>query len=354
MRNNTFQNANKVFKGQLRLNKQAGLDVSKPKAAITKGDLEKLYNEYFVPGLARSNVKVLQEKVFFDLIYHTGHRGKEGLWALTKSSFQLKETPEGLEYIEPTCNEVTKRNQGDKPGTATAKLHEHPIILQQDDGLRCPVNSFKHYCNLLNEKVSDFFQRVNKKKDGFDAVPIGKNTLGTMMKTISKAANLSWIYTNHEIRSTTATALHKSDVDLKRIQHVTKHKNIQSLENYVSGPTLEDKVEYSNKLFAYANKTKKRQAPLDDTTNDQPSEKMQEMSENAQPVFTKPAKEIAIVTQNKENEEEPGTSIATNIVQNTQNQLKQAPVMFPGATFSNCNITLNIPKWRKRCEKNTN
>ena len=79
MEDKIFQNANKVFKGQMKKNKKDGLDVSQPRQPIDPMDIEKLYSGYFLPGLADGNTEVLLHKVFFDLVYHTGRRGKEGL-----------------------------------------------------------------------------------------------------------------------------------------------------------------------------------------------------------------------------------------------------------------------------------
>ena len=59
MRNEQSQNANAVFKGHLRDNKEKGLDESECKQPIEKFDVEKLYDEYFIPGLAAGNVQVL-------------------------------------------------------------------------------------------------------------------------------------------------------------------------------------------------------------------------------------------------------------------------------------------------------
>lgn len=341
MRNEVFQNANKVLRGKFRMNKAAGLDTRKPKSAILPEDLDKLYNTYFKNGLSVSNSQILQEKVFFDLIYHTGRRGKEGLRALMKDSFVLKETPNGGQYIELSFNPVRKKNQGDEASSSYAFHNEKPIILEQEDNFNCPVNSFKHYCNMLHPNLKDFWQRPNKIRTGFDSAPLGKNTLGTMMKEISKKAELSRVYTNHEIRSTTATAMHRSDFSLKEMQNVTKHKNIQSLERYVSGPTLKDKEKYSTALYQYAT-SKKR--PLEIEEAEKPPMKVakildkynagtiQELPEEVQP-------EVQVAVQNEAQE-----VVGANFVQNNQNQVKQAPVMFGGATFKNCQITLNIPK----------
>ena len=73
------------------------------------------------------------------------------------------------------------------------------------------------------------------------------------MKEISEKAHLSKIYTNHQIRKTTATGMHQEGFSLQEIAHVTKHKNLDSLKHYVSAPTLHDKQRYNDGLFSYAN-----------------------------------------------------------------------------------------------------
>ena len=240
MHNEIFQNANKVFTGQLRKNKKEGLDVSQSRPSIEKEDLEKLYEHYLIPGLSEGNVEILQHKVFFDLLYFNGRQGKEGLRELNKDSFQVKTSSDGKEYLVVTNSETTKKNQGHEMSTSANLLHnDRNIIIAQPGNVRCPLNSFKHYIEMLNPNINAFFQRPNKTKTGFDAMVLGKETLGQMMKTISEAAGLSKVYTNHCIRHTTATVMHKSGRTLKEISTVTKHKNLQSLECYINKLTLQ-------------------------------------------------------------------------------------------------------------------
>ena len=86
MQNETFQNANQVFKGKLHRDKQDGLDTSHSKKEMTKADLEKLYNNYLIPGLHHGDTEILLHKVFFDIMYFTGRHGKEGLKSFNKKS----------------------------------------------------------------------------------------------------------------------------------------------------------------------------------------------------------------------------------------------------------------------------
>ena len=78
-----------------------------------------------------------------------------------------------------------------------------------------------------------------------------------MMKEISTDAKLSKVYTNHCIRKTTTTAMKRQGFDLNEIQNVTKHKNLDSLKHYISGPTYKEKQSYNEALLNYAeNETK--------------------------------------------------------------------------------------------------
>ena len=114
-------------------------------------------------------------------------------------------------------------------------LHDnHHIISAMPGNILCPVESFKCYLALLNHEENSFFQYPNKKLNGFNNAPIGKNSIGSMMKDISEAAKLSKIYTNHCIRKTTATAMKRQGFDLNQISHVTKHKNLDSLKHYIT------------------------------------------------------------------------------------------------------------------------
>lgn len=350
MRNDCFQNANRVFSGVLRDNKEKGLDTSKPKMSISPGDLEKLYNEYFEPGLADGNVEVLQHKVFFDLLYYTSRRGKEGLRKLKKEYFVLKKTPEDLQYIELIVNEVTKKNQGDVCSTRMNNVHnDENVIFAQPDSPRCPVNSFIHYMNLLNPKIPWFFQRPNVAKKKFDAMVVGKHPLGSMMATISEAAGLSRRYTNHNIRRTSGNAMKRGGASAQTIAHQLKQKNIQSMMHYLDLPTLEEKQENQQMLFKY---THDKEAPPAAPTNVQPSKNPEPQPQiAAQPVMVN--KENVLPEQalipfdsnlNEHNNAQVAVPTSQSNSQVVNNQLKQAPIMFQGATFSNCTINLNVPQ----------
>ena len=244
-----FIPANKVFTGRMRDNKEKGHDVSQPRSSVDEEDMHKLFNTYFKEGLKRKDTQVLVYKVFFDIVYYTGRRAKEGLRELAKNSFDIKIGSDGLEYVEITFNEKTKKNQGNDNSTSKRALHNnHHIISAMPGNKLCPVQSFKTYLSLLHHEEYSFFQYPNKRLDGYKNAPIRKNILGMFMKEISDAAKLSKTYTNHCIHKTTATGMKKQGFDLNEISHVTKHKNLDSLKHYIGGPMYADKRKYNDAM----------------------------------------------------------------------------------------------------------
>lgn len=322
--------------------------------------MEKMYNEYLIPGVTKGDTEILQHKVFVDLVYYMGRCGKEGLRPLQKTWFSVKKDPEGTEYVEIEVNETTKKNQGGNLSAQATWIHdENNLMFAQPGNQRCPVKSFKRYCELLNPKIQDFFQRPSKDRKKYDAMAVGKETISRWMSVISERAKLSRRYTNHNLRKTTATGMKKGGIPETRIAHHLKHKDLQSLSHYLEKPTIEDKRENAAALFNYtvANASEKipiKSANLPEATTPKPAEAPNNMpsvpaveiipnKENVTP-------ENAIIpfeadaTEDRINQAMVPTN-SNQVVTNTQNnQLKQAPILFSGATFNNCTITLNVPK----------
>ena len=363
MNDRPFLQANKVFSGRLRDNKERGLDTSQPRQPIDQHDMEKLFREYFTPGIEKIDTQVLVHKIFFDVVYYTGRRAKEGLRELSKNSFEVKVGSDNKEYIEITFNEKTKKNQGDDTSTSKRALHNNHHIISAQDNVLCPVKSFKTYMALLHKDCSAFFQYPSKDRNSYQNACIGKNPLGDMMKQISKYAKLSQVYTNHQIRKTTATALYRSGFGLKEITHVTKHKNIDSLKHYVGGPTYEDKKSYNDALLKYAENSNDSQDTAFKRKIDEGEDLTRKRivtektvvapitykTKESTPDFHENVPEdrclVPMYPSENESQEEKETQIipASN-QQSVVNQLRQGSHLFQNASFANCNFTFQMPK----------
>ena len=242
-----FQSANQVFVGMVRKLRQDGLDKTRHKDAIRASDMKKLYE---CGTLSTDDPVGLQRKVYIEVCLHFCRRGREGLRELRKESFVIQRDENEREYVTLGYNELEKNHQG----INKHDIAEEPRMYSQRGDV-CPVESFKKYISKLNENCSAFFQRpnLNYRKSGqwYCNVPIGKNTLATMMKTISEAAGLSKKYTNHCLRVTAISVLSAQGVEDRDICSVSRHKNPGSLKPYCPGPDDEKRFSMSSKLHGH-------------------------------------------------------------------------------------------------------
>ena len=323
--------------GNLRDQKEKGFDKSRHHPPLPREHLYQIYTNYFIPHYTNDPL-CLQHKVYFDMAFFLGKRGQEGLRQLKKNSFALKVNESGSEYLELTYNESTKKSQGDD----NREMNKQPILLSQKSD-RCPVKSFKLYLSKLTE-IEPLLQSPNIKfrfpqDPWYKKTAVGENTIGKFMKQISKNAGLSVIYTNHCIRGTTATAMHRSGYSLHEIAQVTRHKNIESLKYYLEQPTLEDMQNYSKSLFDYS--CQKEQNP-----NDSDNENFE-----SPPQPTRNLYKVEPKKKNGDNKIVPytkSTDMAQTSSQSTSNFMqnyRENPIgMFVGANLTNCTININMPK----------
>ena len=74
-------------------------------------DLKMMY-DYICTNL--DSPTMLQYKIYLDIGFYMGRRGKEGLRELCISSFKIKTSPEGRRYIVMTHKEISKKPRGNK------------------------------------------------------------------------------------------------------------------------------------------------------------------------------------------------------------------------------------------------
>ena len=97
-----------------------------------------------------------------------------------------------------------------------------------------------YFCKLPKEaSVKDTFYLLpvstiprNPSKPWFMKVPVGKNTLGNMVKEICKDGNISGNKTNHSLRATGASNMFQAGVPEKIIQQWTGHRSLPGLRQY--------------------------------------------------------------------------------------------------------------------------
>jgi hypothetical protein len=243
----SFQSANQVFDGKLKLLKRSGKDVTIHKPSIEEKDMEKFYSS----GVLSNNDPIsLQRKVFVELGIHCGRRGREGWRELRKDSFAKKVDADGREYITLIYNEFDKNHRNDE-------IKDQRMYSRPGDPL-CPVYSFDLMLSKLNPQCNSLFQRpdpkYNEKPYWFVNAPLGVHTISSMMKEISKLAGASKCYTNHSLKASTATVLKKAGVNPHDIMTITGHKNISSLQHYAEGPTSKQRATMADIIGQFGKK----------------------------------------------------------------------------------------------------
>ena len=116
----------------------------------------------------------LQHKVYFDIAYFMGKCGKEGLRELKKSSFILKNTSRGCEYLELTYNEATKKSQGDYLN----EMNDQPILLSQEGNKNVQLHHIKCMFQSLRKSQISFNSQI--------AISLNQLMLGTCAILLGK------------------------------------------------------------------------------------------------------------------------------------------------------------------------
>ena len=174
----SFIECNQIFKTMQGRLKQCGKRKVESHPEIEPEDIRKLYSSFDVetPG-------VLQEKVWFDIMFRLCRRGSENLRQMTKSSFAVAVDATGAKsvfQVEDEYDENHNENDtsSDTPGEGSVSAVEgHPL---------CPMKTFELYKSKLNPNCP--FLRTKPKENATNAddcwyskSPLGEKTLGAMM-----------------------------------------------------------------------------------------------------------------------------------------------------------------------------
>ncbi|XP_063418164.1 uncharacterized protein LOC134700948 [Mytilus trossulus] len=161
----------------------------------------------------------------------------------------MKQDSNGKEYVE--FNErTTKTRTGAKSSDYRAVA---PKMFEQKENPNCPIKMLKLYiskrpADLQNDPSSKFYLRpLDKPKEDvwYSHQCIGKNKLGTMMKTMAEAAQLYGRKVNHSTRKTFATSLLHSERPPTEVAQLGGWKGISTLTHY-NFPSMKQQDQASN------------------------------------------------------------------------------------------------------------
>jgi hypothetical protein len=184
--------------------------------------------------------KSLQNKVQFDLRFFLCRRGNENVYEMTKTTFEVTTDPyTGLKYVYKAQDELDKNHGADSTDIVSGVMQE------MKGSPSCPVSSFLKYIEALHPDCPYLWQRPKSTAECRSADEKGndlncyyynqcvsENTLGAFMNRMSHLCDLSCVYTNHCIRVTGTTFLHRQNFSAKQVMSVTGHKSVNTLALY--------------------------------------------------------------------------------------------------------------------------
>ncbi|XP_063436822.1 uncharacterized protein LOC134718258 [Mytilus trossulus] len=121
LKGDNLKKSKKAFQCMTKELKRLGLAAVEHYPAIADADMEKMYM-FFCKDL--ESPKMLQYKVFVDIMIHFGRRGKENLVTLTRQDFAVQPDTEGTLYVYKTHDELTKNHQTDSEKSSDGKMYE--------------------------------------------------------------------------------------------------------------------------------------------------------------------------------------------------------------------------------------
>lgn len=199
-----FRKSNLSFKVALKRLKEAGKGSIEHKEPISQADMATLYShsQVFNPNTPEG----LLNKVWFEITFYFFRRGQENQRYLTPNHFGFATDEYGRKYVYKRKSLSLYTNGCNMDPTASSSDSGRGVRMYATGSAVCPVATFERYLRKRNPHESALFQhpRTTSFQDSiwYNASPLGKEALSTMMKRIALTAKLSRVYTNHCIRAT--------------------------------------------------------------------------------------------------------------------------------------------------------
>ncbi|CAB4020399.1 Hypothetical predicted protein, partial [Paramuricea clavata] len=194
--NPAFKMSNSVLNAKIVSFKKQGKENVVHKPVLEAEDLTKLKNS---DVLNVSTPLGLLRNVWFHVSLFWCRRGREGQRKLTKDSFVFTEDANGEAFVTMAHSEASKNHPG---GIHDNESFENLGRMYKTDAENDGFSALQLFITKLHPSCEAFFQYPKRKwspadNTWYENKPLGVNTLGNMMKTISEAASLSKVYTNH-------------------------------------------------------------------------------------------------------------------------------------------------------------
>ena len=148
-----------------------------------------------------------------------------------------------MRTANPDCYTYTEHGSKNRSGGLSQLRVENksvPCYAVQENRPRCLVYLLDSYLNKLPQmafKEDILYCRpktkapLDEKSPWYDAIPVGRNKLGSMVKEMCAEAGIL-VRTNHSLRATGVTTMFQASVPEQMIQKTTGHQSIEGLRTY--------------------------------------------------------------------------------------------------------------------------
>ncbi|XP_061190714.1 uncharacterized protein LOC133198711 isoform X2 [Saccostrea echinata] len=218
LKDSSFIDSNTCFKSVIAEAKRMGAGVVVHHPVISDADLKLLYTS---TQLSIATPMGLFNKVQFDIRMYFCQRGNENLHAMTKDMFKVVKNK--------GTGEIFVRRVDDDDKETTPRM-----MPEVKESIYCPVLSFQRYLAKLHPDCDKLWQRPRDVFSDSDStwycnIPVGEKKLSKFLSTLSRATNLSKVYTNQSIRVTDASKLSQCMFGHSHVTPVTGNQPMQNL-----------------------------------------------------------------------------------------------------------------------------
>ena len=203
----------------------------------------------------------LQFTIFYQFTKGFGLRGRDEHRSMRFGDVSVKKTTAGKKFLE-----LAERNSKTMDGTKRHDMRDTTPKIFETGTEKCPVKMFEKFVERrpIAAISPDYPMYITPipterlrphEKVWYYKCPMGRNTLGDLVKKMCLRTGIEGKKTNHSIRKTCVRALSDAGVPAHKIIKITGHKNVSSLSSYDRELSDEEHIKLSDILTNKATTT---------------------------------------------------------------------------------------------------
>eukprot|EP00105_Crassostrea_gigas_P046736 XP_019930884.1 PREDICTED: uncharacterized protein LOC105348291 isoform X2 [Crassostrea gigas] len=218
-----FKHSRDVLLSKRKLLRQLGKGNREKRAdPLTPEEIDLLYEKNL---LGTGDPKSLINVLYLNNTMHFGMRSRAEHVSLRWNGVQQKVTSTGEEYLE-----YRERSTKTRTGVTSESRSFAPKMFEN----RAYKEFARRRPEQMNNPESPFYLGVSRhpEKAWYVNQPMGKNTIGNIVKVMCEAGGMQGRKVNHSARKTAISSLVHAGVPPTIIQQLSGHKNVNSINNY--------------------------------------------------------------------------------------------------------------------------